>query len=83
MTVKIPDFILLREAHIEIGKLKAFISELEYELTQIKSISPEERLIIKRDVFYNELKNRIIKNERTIQDLREFNNKLISKINLK
>lgn len=72
----------LKEAEIEIGKLKSEIHHLEHEL----NISQEQREVkriakieMKKNELYQKSKSKIKKQEEEIKELRKFRDRLISK----
>jgi hypothetical protein len=87
-THKIPDFILLKQCRVEMGKLKAEIDQLtddnqklQEELIVVKknSLSKEDLLIVKREELYTTLKNNLRVAEKKINELRKLNSDLIYK----
>lgn len=48
---RIPDSVIIREQAIEIGKLKAYIAELEDKLPK-SGLTSEEKIEIKRGEYY-------------------------------
>lgn len=58
---KIPAEVLLKYARIEMGKLRAYIDELEYdicklkeEIANLKSLSPQERKELGKETLYEQ-----------------------------
>jgi hypothetical protein len=60
-TEKVPDWILLREANKEIGKLNSYIQELEESINKLKKISRTERLRLRLDEIFLEQRKEIHK----------------------
>lgn len=83
MPEKIPDYILLKEAQKEIGKLNAYVEELEDELKKYTTVTPEELKEIKKSIVYKQQKDKITELNRKISELRKDIEKFIMKQNQK
>jgi hypothetical protein len=79
-TVKIPDWLLLRDAKIEIGKLNATIAELEHRLSECMKLSGSEKTKIKGAELYQKQKKEINDLQKRNHELRKFNDELLAKL---
>jgi hypothetical protein len=78
-TVKIDDWLLLREANKEIGKLKTYILELEDKVKSLKKISRTEKLRLRLDEIHLEQRKKILELERKVHSQKTTIDNLISK----
>jgi hypothetical protein len=78
-TVKLDDWILLREANKEIGKLKSYIQELEDTIKGFKKISRTERLRLRFDATYLEQRRQNHELQRKVHEQKMLIDNLIIK----
>lgn len=79
-TEKIPDWLLLRDAKIEIGKLNATIAELEHRISECMKLSGSEKTKIKGSELYRKQNQEINELRRKNNELRKFNDELLVKV---
>ena len=87
---KIPDFVIIKELRVEVGKLLSYIEELEAALKQDKNKKKEqenkelsqERSKIMKEEMYTKIKKENTKLKKEVLKLKESVSQLIYKINV-